>query len=173
LSPKHGNEAISRITHPLRLAAALLVALSLSACQSVLDIGGNQTGAAVIQAASGKEALTKIRSSHGLPLLSSDSKLERAALQQATYMARSGDMDHTTRRGRDFASRVKDNGIDVAAAENIAHGRFTPGELFTAWMNSSGHRKNMLDPRFSKFGLASVEEANGSGRRFWALVLSE
>lgn len=158
-----------------RLTAAFagFALLALSACQSVLDLGlGGSAGKAVIEAKSGTEALTKIRSSHGLPPLRSDPRLERAAREQATYMAKTDRMQHTTRRGRDFASRVRDNGIDGAAAENIAHGRFDPGELFTAWMSSSGHRKNMLDPRFSKFGLASVEEADGSGR-YWALVLAE
>lgn len=156
---------------PAILSAVLLLGI-LTGCQSVLDLGLGNTGPAVIEAKSGEEALTQIRSSHGLPLLRADPKLEQAALQQATYMARTGDMEHTTRRGRDFASRVKDNGIEGAAAENIAHGRFDPGGLFTAWMNSSGHRRNMLDPRFSKFGLASVAEAEG-GSRYWALVLAE
>ena len=152
-------------------AAAIAV---LPGCQSVLDLGlGGGTGPAVIEAKSGTEALTRIRSSRGLPLLRPDPSLERAALQQATYMARSRRMEHTTGHGRDFATRVRENAIEGAAAENIAHGRFDPGRLFTAWMNSSGHRKNMLDERFSRFGLASVEEADGSGRRYWALVLAE
>jgi uncharacterized protein YkwD len=159
---------------PFRIAPlAAALAIALAGCQSVLDLGGNATGAAVIEARSGTEALDTIRSSRGLKPLKSDRRLERAALQQATYMAKSGAMKHTTRRGRDFAARVADNGIPGAAAENIAHGRFTTGELFSAWMNSSGHRKNMLDPRFTKFGLASVAESNGSGLRYWALVLSE
>jgi len=152
------------------LGAAAVTALP--GCQSALGLG-KAAGNEVIEAQSGEEALTKIRSARGLPLLRADAKLEQAALQQAGYMARSGRMEHTTRRGRDFAARMADNGVEGAAAENIAHGRFGPGELFTAWMNSSGHRRNMLDERFTRFGLASVEEADGSGRRYWALVLGK
>jgi uncharacterized protein YkwD len=40
------------------------------------------------------------------------------------------------------------------------------------WMNSSGHRRNMLDPRFRRFGLASAS-ASGSPERYWALVLAD
>jgi len=154
--------------------AALVSLLALGGCQSVLDLGlGPSTAKTVIEARTGEEALAKIRSSHGLSQLASDPQLERAAAQQAAYMARSDRMEHTTGRGRDFASRVRENRIAGVAAENIARGRFVTGGLFTAWMNSSGHRKNMLDPRFSKFGLASAEAPGGDGARYWALVLSE
>ena len=37
------------------------------------------------------------------------------------------------------------------------------------WMTSKGHRRNMLDPRFGHYGLASAED--GQGRKYWALVL--
>ncbi|MBX3578453.1 MAG: CAP domain-containing protein [Rhizobiaceae bacterium] len=154
--------------------ASLLAGLALAGCQGVLDLGlGPTTAKTVIEAKSGDEALARIRSSHGLSLLSSDPVLERAAAQQAAYMAKSGRMEHTTGRGRDFASRVRENRIQGMAAENIARGRFDAGGLFTAWMNSSGHRRNMLDPRFSKFGLASAEAPGADGARYWALVLSE
>jgi uncharacterized protein YkwD len=147
------------------VGAAALV--TLPACQSVFDIGAAPV---VIEAKSGQEALTKIRTSHGLPLLSTDAALEKAAAEQARFMAETGRMEHTTARGRDFSTRIRTSGIDGAAAENIAQGRFDPGGLFTAWMNSSGHRRNMLDPRFSRFGLASAEGQDGT--RYWALVLA-
>jgi uncharacterized protein YkwD len=147
------------------VGAAALV--SLPACQSVFNLGSEPVA---IEAKSGEEALTKIRSSHGLPLLSLDPALERAAAEQASYMAETGRMEHTTGRGRDFATRIRSQGINGAAAENIAQGRYDAGGLFTAWMNSSGHRRNMLDPTFSRFGLASAEGRNGV--RYWALVLA-
>ena len=58
------------------------------------------------------------------------------------------------------------------AAENVAFGDIDVDELFLRWMNSSGHRRNMLDPRFTRYGLAYVREGNGSNRRYWALVLA-
>ena len=140
-----------------------LVAL-LSACQSA----GGGSGAS----ASAASYLAEIRADQGLPPLVSDSRLERAALQQAGYMAKAGEMQHTALSRRDFASRMADNGIGGPAAENIAHGRMGLQELFTRWKNSPPHRKNMLDKRMNRFGLAYVKESKGD-RRYWALVLAK
>lgn len=149
----------------IKAGSASLV-LSLTACQSVLDVGEMAA-----DGTTGETYLATIRSEHGLPPLRSDPMLEKAALQQAAYMAQSGRMDHTTGWGKDFATRMRANGIDGAAAENIAYGGMAPDELFTRWMNSPGHRRNMLDPRFSRFGLAYAREASDARRRYWALVL--
>jgi uncharacterized protein YkwD len=151
----------------LATGGAFVAALPLAACQSTRSNGGG-AGAS----ASGASYLAKIRASNNLPGLSADSTLERAAIEQAGYMAGSGRMDHTTGWGKDFAARMKDNGIGGAAAENIAVGDIELEELFSRWMNSSGHRRNMLDPRFTRFGLAYAREGNGSNRRYWALVLA-
>ncbi len=40
------------------------------------------------------------------------------------------------------------------AGENIAKGQRTPQEVMTAWMNSQGHRENILNPNFKKIGVA-------------------
>jgi hypothetical protein len=74
----------------IKAGSASLV-LSLTGCQSVLDIGESAG-----DGRSGEIYLASIRSQHGLPPLRSDPVLERAALQQAGYMARSGRVDHTT-----------------------------------------------------------------------------
>ena len=113
-----------------------------------------------------------IRSANGLAGLSADPTLERAALQQAAYMASAGRMAHTTSWGRSFASRVRDNEIHGLAAENIAMGRMDMDQLFARWMASPPHRRNMLDPQFTRFGLAYAESTNGSVERYWALVLA-
>ncbi|MGH6862540.1 MAG: CAP domain-containing protein, partial [Phyllobacterium sp.] len=117
-------------------------------------------------------SMDAIRSANGLGGMSVDPALERAALQQAAYMAETGRMAHTTGWRRGFAARVKDNGIHGAAAENIARGRMDIERLFAMWMASPPHRRNMLDARFSHFGLAYAEAANGSSERYWALLLA-
>lgn len=143
--------------------AAALALLSLAACQTGF-IAAPGAGAS----ASAADRLAGIRSAHGLRPLAADPGLERAALRQARYMARSGKMRHTTGYGRDFASRMSDAQTNGAAAENIAHGRMGLERLFEMWMDSEGHRKNMLDPRFGRFGLATAGEGDD---RYWALVL--
>lgn len=143
-------------------AALLLLVTALVGCAST---GSPGTGASVSAAA----YLSPIRSGSGLPPLAPDTSLERAAAVQAGYMADAGRMTHTTGWGKDFAARMKDSGIKGAAAENIAQGSMGLDRLFGMWMDSAGHRRNMLDPRFRHFGLASA--VDDRGERYWALVL--
>ncbi|MET3582361.1 uncharacterized protein YkwD [Mesorhizobium robiniae] len=162
-------DARSSLDRRTLLKGAGLAALAgLAACATVLPTG---EGAGVSASAAG--TLTSIRASAGLAPLVADPQLEKAALQQAGYMARGGRMTHTTGWGKGFASRVKGNGITGAAAENIAEGRFDQQKLFDIWMNSAGHRRNMLDPRFTRFGLAYVRDGRDSSRRYWSLVLGK
>jgi uncharacterized protein YkwD len=152
-----------------RLALACLGALFLAACQTAsVHTPGESAGAS----SAGVPYLAEIRATYDLPALSYDPILEETALDQATNMARRGRMTHTTGWGKDFASRIHGKGIYVAAAENVAYGRMDLDELFGAWMKSQGHRENILDPRFSRFGLAYVRDSAGSERRYWALVVA-
>lgn len=156
---------------PRRPAAsfALIALLFTAGCQSILALGGGSGGEGVGASASGEIYLDAIRSEHGLPPLKPDAKLEKAAAQQAGYMARAAEMSHRTGWRKDFATRMKENGVEGAAAENVAHGAMSTEKLFSMWMESQGHRRNMLDPRFEHYGLASAED--GKGRKYWALVL--
>ncbi|MEO3384796.1 CAP domain-containing protein [Mesorhizobium sp. CAU 1741] len=149
-------------------AAAIVVAfaaLSLVACQT----GGGSGGAGA--SGSGYAYLSQIRASADLGPLSPDPKLENAAIRQAEYMASAGKMDHTTGWRRDFATRMKAEGVAAPAAENLAHGHMSTERVFEMWMASTGHRRNMLDTRFAHYGLAYAPAADG--RRYWALVLGK
>ena len=137
---------------------------ALASCRSMLPTaeGGGASEAAVGRVGA-------IRSGNGLASLAPDATAEDAAREQARFMGVGGRMDPTAHAGRDFVSRMKRNGIPAPAAENLAHGRMDLDRLFAMWMDSEGHRRNMLDPRFARFGLAYAEEAGES--RYWALVL--
>ena len=150
------------------LTAAGLAALGgIAACNTVSLPTGEGKGVS----SSATATLAGIRASADLPALVPDVQLEQAALQQAGYMASRARMSHTTGWGKDFASRMKDNGVHGAAGENIAEGRFDLQKLFDIWMHSDGHRRNMLDPDFSRFGLAYVRDGRDPALRYWALVL--
>ncbi|MET2827464.1 CAP domain-containing protein [Mesorhizobium shangrilense] len=167
---KNADDARSPVNRRMLIKAAGFIALAgLAACGTVSLPAGEGAGASSSAAAT----LAGIRTAGGLGPLAPDPQLEQAALQQAKYMARSGRMNHTTGWGKDFASRVKDNGITGAAAENIAEGRFDQQKLLDIWMNSPGHRRNMLDPRFTRFGLAYVRDGRDNAVRYWALVLGK
>lgn len=148
-------------------ATALSALLVLAACQTG-DWWPREDASAGASVAAASH-VRDIRAAAGLAGLSPDAKLEKAAQRQAAYMAGSGKMEHTTGPGRDFAARMKQGGVAAPAAENLAHGRMELERLFSMWMASPGHRRNMLDPRFSRYGLAHA--AAGDGQRYWALVL--
>jgi N-formylglutamate deformylase len=95
-----------------------------------------------------------------------------SALRQARNMAETGRMAHDTGWRRDFATRMRQDRVGGLAAENIAHGRMDVPEVLAMWMNSSGHRRNMLDGRFTRFGLAHAQDGRDGGRRYWAMVLA-
>lgn len=160
---------------PRRPAAAfaLLGLLLIGGCQNVFSLVDPKSASNAMEglgaSASAEQYLGAIRKEYGLPPLAPDTALEKAAAQQAGYMAGAGKMAHRTAWGRDFASRMHDNGIRGAAAENVAYGQKTAKDVLAGWMTSKGHRRNMLDPRFAHFGLASAED--GRGRKYWALVL--
>jgi uncharacterized protein YkwD len=148
-------------------AVGLGALLALAGCSST----SYQPGAAAAASGTGSAYLARIRASYGLPPLARDPVLEGAAREQANYMARSGRLAHNTGYGRDFHTRIRKNGIPWPAAENVARGDLDPGRLFAMWMNSPGHRRNILNPQFNRYGLAYVR-VNGIWRRYWALVLS-
>jgi uncharacterized protein YkwD len=99
--------------------------------------------------------------------------LERAALQQAKYMASATRMNHKTGRGTDFTTRMAQNGIAGPAAENIAAGRFDARKVVEVWRDSPPHRRNMLDARMTRFGLAYATSDKDPAIRYWAMVLAK
>ncbi|MCV3210174.1 CAP domain-containing protein [Mesorhizobium sp. YC-39] len=161
------NQQANLNRRSLLKGVGLAALAGIAACSTVSVPVGEGAGVS----SSATATLAGIRTSVGLPALVADAQLEQAALQQAGYMASRERMSHTTGWGRNFASRMKDNGVRGAAAENIAEGRFDQQKVFDIWMHSAGHRRNMLDPDFSRFGLAYVRDGRDSAIRYWCLVL--
>ncbi|MEP1207442.1 MAG: CAP domain-containing protein [Rhizobiaceae bacterium] len=114
------------------------------------------------------KAVNAIRVHHRLAPLQLHPSLQRAAAEQAKLMARSGKMAHRVRFGQGFKARLRRVGYRGLAAENIAKGQRSLNHVLKAWMNSRGHRRNMLHPRMRYFGLSA---AKGGGRNYWAMVL--
>lgn len=165
----HNPPTLSRTAAKTAIAGLWLAALlALQACGSMQPTG---EGGGASSAAAG--ALNAFRAEQGLSALTPDPQLEQAALQQARYMAAAGRMEHTTGWGKDFAARVKANGIAGAAAENIAAGRMDTARVLNTWENSPPHRRNMMDRRFTRFGLAYVRDGKNSDWRYWAMVLGK
>lgn len=64
-----------------------------------------------------------------------------------------------------------------AAAENIAAGQTSPAEVVTSWMNSEGHRTNMLNPTYTQIGIGYVFYANDTLQtnyfHYWVMTLGK
>jgi len=99
------------------------------------------------------------RSKQGLSPLTTTTTLKAAADKRAQETAVS--FSHTRPNGTTFSTVLKEYGISYrTAGENIAYGQRTPQEVVTAWMNSSGHRANILNGNFNKIGIG-VYQKNG------------
>lgn len=77
-------------------------------------------------------------------------------------------MSHKIGWRNSFSARMKRVGYRRLAAENIAYGQASLDRVLKAWMNSRGHRRNMLHPRMRYFGLAYSER---KGLKYWTMVL--
>nr|WP_309247917.1 CAP domain-containing protein [Paenibacillus tyrfis] len=95
------------------------------------------------------------RAKAGLQPLASDSALTGMALAKAKDMYNNGYFDHTSPTYGSPFDMMRSFGIRYSyAGENIAKGQRSPQEVMNAWMNSDGHRKNILSPNFTKIGVA-------------------
>ncbi len=163
----HSEISFSLARRNLMFGGGALALAGLAGCGTLPRQG---SGGGV--SAGSRHMMDGIRSSEELALVSPDRQLEQAALQQARYMAASGRMNHTTGSGKDFQARIRGNGIRGAAAENIAEGRMDAARAIDMWMNSPPHRRNMLDGRFRRFGLAWASRPDRPEWRYWAMILA-
>jgi uncharacterized protein YkwD len=98
-----------------------------------------------------------LRQQKGLPLLKASARLRRAAMWHTRDMLARRYFDHTgPAGGPSFVQRLQSVGYwPATAGENIAWGGGvlgTPYAIFLAWMNSPGHRENMLNPNVRELG---------------------
>lgn len=100
----------------------------------------------------------------GLDPVTINKEVTSAALLRANEIEVS--FSHTRPDGRTFGSVLTDNGIRFnGAGENIAWGQNSPQQVMEAWMNSEGHRANILNPNFTEMGVGHYQNSNG--RNYW------
>lgn len=99
------------------------------------------------------------RQKAGLNALTLDLTASAAAQVRAKEIVTT--FSHTRPDGSSFATALKEQGIYYRqAGENIAYGQKTPEQVMEGWMNSSGHRANILRPSFTHIGVG-YEQVNG------------
>lgn len=94
------------------------------------------------------------RAEAGCGPLRADSRLAAAAQEHAADMAANDYFSHTDQSGDHPTDRIHDAGFDGSATgENIAYGQDSAAEVMAAWMDSSGHRRNILDCDYDRIGV--------------------
>jgi uncharacterized protein YkwD len=98
------------------------------------------------------------RRAHGLRTLIVSPCATHYAAPWSAHMASTGSLVHQSLSGlMRCPART--------AGENIAYGNVTADQMMAMWMNSPGHRANILNPAFSRIGIGAVRTTSG---RWWA-----
>ena len=156
--------------------AALAAAALTGAAGAVhLDrpVQGSSSVSAGIQSSSAASEVVRLtnsaRSQNGYAALVEDGALSEAAAVRAREIARS--FSHTRPSGASFSSALSESGVSyLRAGENIASGQKSASEVVNAWMNSPGHRANILNSSYSRIGSASV---NVGGTLYWVQLFAD
>lgn len=124
----------------------------------------------VDSAAEWLELVNQYRREAGVSELASSVSLNQAAEIRASEIAHV--FSHTRPDGREWYSVLAEVGQEnVAAAENIALNYPTAAAALKGWMNSEGHRTNLLNPDYRYLGMACTK--NSSGQLVWVQLFTD
>jgi len=126
------------------------------------------SGAPVTAAESPAEQISSYRLKHGEMRVVRDATLDRIAREQAQAMAAKDTLSHEVLGS--FTRRIAPAKAG-RAAENIAYGYDNFEKTLGQWIDSRGHRENLLLHNASKVGIASARDASGK-RTYWAMVIA-
>lgn len=130
--------------------------------------GGTSTGTSSVAQAVLAEVNTA-RAKNGLSALTLDANMNRAAAVRAAELAQS--FSHTRPNGSRGLTALNEAGVSYrTAGENIASGQQSAQAVVSAWMNSSGHRANILSASFGRMG---VGQATIGGRTYWVQLFAD
>ena len=144
-------------------AALAAAALTGAAGAAHLDrpVQGSSSVSAGIRSSSAASEVVRLtnsaRGQNGYAALVEDGALSEAAAVRPS--------------GASFSSALNESGVTyLRAGENIASGQKSASEVVNAWMNSPGHRANILNSSYSRIGSASV---NIDGTLYWVQLFAD
>ena len=110
------------------------------------------------------------RAENGLGAVSYDATLNALAAQRAAEIASC--WGHTRPNGNICFSILDENGVSYSACgENIAAGQESVGEVVNSWLNSPGHRANILNGAYSKMGIGLYTCSDAYGY-YWVQIFT-
>lgn len=105
------------------------------------------------------------------PPLDWNPQLAVAALAHSQDMARQAYFSHVNRQGQDVAQRAEAQGYRWRSiAENISRGQNSAQEAVAGWINSPGHCRNLMNPRFSEMGAGLGIHQGKHATAYWTQV---
>lgn len=163
------------------LAALLLVGAALAssapAASAASCAGATRTVAS--QGSAKAEAAVRClvnqrRTAAGLKPLAFSAKAAKAAQGHTDDMVRRRYFDHVSPGGSSVADRVNHTGMKWrSVGENIAVGQRTPASVMKSWMNSAGHRANIMNADFTVLGVGAAKEGTrGFSGPTWTQVFA-
>lgn len=112
------------------------------------------------------ELVNKERAAQGLSALKFNAELSKVAGAKAADLRDKNYFSHTSPTYGSPFDMMKSFGIRyTAAGENIAKGYMNPTSVMNGWMNSPGHKANIMNGNFTEIGVGYVSGSNGSG--YW------
>jgi uncharacterized YkwD family protein len=101
------------------------------------------------------------RRKNGLPDYQADTQLSNVAKVKSDDMQQNNYFSHTSPTHGSPFDMIRDHGVSYSSAgENIAQGQRTPEQVVQSWMNSEGHRKNILSGDFTHIGVGYNEQGH-------------
>jgi uncharacterized YkwD family protein len=101
------------------------------------------------------------RRKNGLPPLNADVSLSKVAQTKTNDMNSKHYFSHTSPTYGSPFDMMRDFGVTYkSAGENIAMGQTTAQQVVTSWMNSEGHRKNILSSNYTNIGVGYTSNGN-------------
>lgn len=111
------------------------------------------------------------RQKEGLQPLVASPELSNVARLKSEDMAKNNYFSHTSPTYGSPFDMMKQFGISYrTAGENIARGQLTAQSVVNGWMNSSGHRANIMNPSFNKIGVGHFKSSNGTN--YWTQMFT-
>lgn len=112
------------------------------------------------------ELINEERAKEGLGVVVMDAGLVNVATIRTNEIVDS--FSHSRPDGTDFWTAYAECGVSyMAAGENIAAGQRSPEDVMNAWMNSSGHRANILNATYGRVGIGVVTSSSGGYGYYW------
>ena len=109
------------------------------------------------------------RKAKGLSALTLDNQLSKLARIKAEDMAKKGYFSHTSPTYGSAFDMMNKYGVSYrTAGENIAKGQKTAESVMNGWMNSSGHRANILSSAYTNIGVGYAKDSRGN--TYWVQI---